>query len=139
VAGIIAAAAVAAVAAVTVALSDGGGAAETVSPSPSSFPPQATAPASPEPTTPSPSPTPARRVYPQAVENSYLESCSGGDPRMREYCRCSLDEIEKKYTLEEFVDLSQRLERKEEDAQREVFGVLLGCIDKLPEGAPTPS
>jgi hypothetical protein len=58
---------------------------------------------------------------------------------MGAYCRCSLDKIEMKYTLEQFIDLSERLSRKEDSAQKEIVDVVVGCIDKLPSGATAPS
>jgi len=49
--------------------------------------------------------------YPIVVEYRYLKNCIQ-KPDAEEYCICTLKELEKKYTLAQFVELSQQSKDK---------------------------
>lgn len=86
---------------------------------PTSVPATAVAPArvppTPVPPTRVPDPTrapapvvPARRVWPQALRDEFINSCSSTSGGRASYCVCALDKLQMTYTVEEFIEITRR-------------------------------
>jgi len=64
--------------------------------------------------------------YPMVMEYNYLKGCIG-EAGMEDYCVCTLNAIEKKYTLNEFITVLQDKEKA-----KEVINYAVNeCVDKL--------
>lgn len=71
----------------------------------------------------SPSPTPEETAtngsvessYPPEVVDRFLENCTGGDPAMERTCTCAIEEIQERYSFEEFVELEQEIQAGRDD------------------------
>ncbi|TVR06521.1 MAG: hypothetical protein EA395_14155 [Phormidium sp. GEM2.Bin31] len=73
---------------------------------------------------PPPSPTPEETDtttgslesgYPREAVDRFLENCTGGDPAMERTCTCAIEEIQARYSFEEFVELEQEIEAGRDD------------------------
>ncbi|WP_159789684.1 hypothetical protein [Sodalinema gerasimenkoae] len=53
--------------------------------------------------------------YPAEAIDRFLESCTGGDPAMQRSCSCAIEEIQQRYSFEEFVELEQEIEAGRDD------------------------
>ena len=63
--------------------------------------------------------------YPKEVRDNFLTSCTDADLPERQ-CRCVLDDIEKEFTVEEFLALEQDLGRLSQ--LPELQAIALKCI-----------
>ena len=68
--------------------------------------------------------------YPEGVRTAYLESCVGGAASMgdkaKPYCTCTFNKIEKKYSLQEFVDLASKMQGG--DLPDEFMTIVKSCL-----------
>jgi hypothetical protein len=65
--------------------------------------------------------------YPISAEYNYMKGCVGNSPKMERYCACTLEAIEDKYTLEEFVKII-----KDKNKFKDVVTYAIKkCIDKI--------
>jgi len=65
--------------------------------------------------------------YPMVAEYNYLKGCIGNNNKMENYCICTLNAIENKYTLNEFVTALQNKKKA-----KELIGFAVSeCLDKL--------
>jgi len=64
--------------------------------------------------------------YPMIMEYNYLKGCIG-EQGMEDYCVCTLNAIEKKYSLNDFITILQDKEKSKEVINYAVSE----CIDKL--------
>ncbi|KPQ37914.1 MAG: hypothetical protein ACLFM4_10595 [Phormidium sp.] len=51
----------------------------------------------------------AESDYPPEVIAEFLDSCTGGDTAMQQFCECSIEEIQQQYSFEEFVEIDANL------------------------------
>jgi hypothetical protein len=65
--------------------------------------------------------------YPIVVEYHYLKGCIGNNKNMEDYCICSLNAIENKYLLNEFITAS--LDKKK--AKKIINFAVDACFSKL--------
>jgi hypothetical protein len=65
------------------------------------------------------------------MEYEYIKGCSSGKVKMEKYCICTLREIEKRYTMRDFVNLYS--EDPNEFKKRLVRDVVPVCIDLIEE------
>jgi hypothetical protein len=42
--------------------------------------------------------------YPKSFEDSFMQSCTGGDKKLESYCKCVLTELENKYSYKDIVN-----------------------------------
>lgn len=72
-------------------------------------------------TDPSPTPEetpangPVESGYPPEAVARFLENCTGGDPALQRSCTCAIEEIQQRYSFEEFVELEQEIEAGRDD------------------------
>lgn len=45
--------------------------------------------------------------FPQEEQKAYLEACTGGNVRLQPYCNCTLSELQKRMSVEEYHALSK--------------------------------
>ena len=68
--------------------------------------------------------------YPDGVRTAYLTNCERGAEGMgkkaKSYCACTLNQIESKYTLDEFVDLASKM--KGEELPQEFMTIVKSCL-----------
>ncbi|GAB6075024.1 hypothetical protein [Nautilia lithotrophica] len=65
--------------------------------------------------------------YPMVAEYNYLKGCIGNNKDMENYCICTLNAIENKYTLNEFITALQ-----DKQKAKEVISFAVNeCLDKL--------
>ena len=68
--------------------------------------------------------------YPAGVRTAYLQSCEGGAASMgdkaKPYCACTLNKIESKYTLDEFVKLATKMQGN--DLPPEFMAIVKSCL-----------
>ncbi|MDY6805003.1 MAG: energy transducer TonB [Cyanobacteriota bacterium] len=71
--------------------------------------------------------------YPPDVVNSYIESCSKGEPDSYGFCVCTMEAVQKRYPLETFVEVSFDMSRGNVSPEVEDFFqfMLSSCITKL--------
>jgi hypothetical protein len=68
--------------------------------------------------------------FPQTVVDNYMKGCTSGGQATEEYCQCSLEQLEKTLSLEEFVDLEQEFTANGE-LPKEIEDAVTACVDKL--------
>ncbi|MFZ1383084.1 MAG: hypothetical protein WAS54_09930 [Scrofimicrobium sp.] len=66
--------------------------------------------------------------WPEEVETNFMEACDGSSEGESEYCRCSLEHLEEKYTADEFAQLEQQLD-SDPAALDEMLEVIEPCFD----------
>jgi len=65
--------------------------------------------------------------YPMIAEYNYLKGCTGNDKKMEDYCICTLNAIENKYSLSEFISALQNKAKA-----KEIINFAVNeCLDKL--------
>lgn len=71
--------------------------------------------------------------YPPEIVNSFVESCSKGDPESYPFCACTMEAIQTRYPLETFVEVSFDMSGGNASPQVEEFFqfMLSSCITKL--------
>ncbi len=66
--------------------------------------------------------------YPIEMEYSYIKACSKGNSDMEKYCICTLKELEKRFSLNEFIRLSyNQPEKLKKILKNEIVPY---CVDK---------
>ena len=86
------------------------------------------------------------RQYPQEVADRFLASCiaklPAGEERQRDAfaasCRCMLDRLQEKYSLEEFNALETRMRSGSGDVQEELAPIVAACREKTAASAGAP-
>jgi hypothetical protein len=68
--------------------------------------------------------------FPQTVVDNYMRGCTSGGQATEEYCECSLDELEKTVSLEEFIELEETFTASG-DLPQELQDAVTACVDKL--------
>lgn len=68
--------------------------------------------------------------FPQTVVDNYMRGCTSGGQATEEYCQCSLDELEKTVSLEEFIELEEAFTTTG-DLPQELQDAVAACVDKL--------
>ena len=68
--------------------------------------------------------------FPQTVVDNYMRGCTSGGQATEEYCECSLDELEKTVSLEEFIELEEAFTASG-DLPQELQDAVTACVDKL--------
>jgi len=68
--------------------------------------------------------------YPDGVRTAYLTNCESGAEGMgakaKSYCACTLNKIESKYTLDEFVNLASKMQGG--DLPQEFMTIVKSCL-----------
>lgn len=73
-------------------------------------------------------------ILPQPMRDEFMKSC---DPsgEMTEQCQCTLDKLEAKYSLNEFIELSLNTvgtdEKKKAEAEEEIKALALECVIEI--------
>ena len=65
--------------------------------------------------------------YPIVVEYNYLKGCTNNRPNIEGYCICTLNELEKKYTLDDFMAASQNKTK----AREMIKYAVNKCVEKI--------
>lgn len=65
--------------------------------------------------------------YPMIAEYNYLKGCIGTHSNMEGYCICTLNAIENKYSLKEFITALQDKQK----AKKLIDFAVNECLDKL--------
>jgi hypothetical protein len=68
--------------------------------------------------------------FPQTVVDNYMRGCTAGGQATEEYCECSLEQLEKTISLEEFIELEESFTTTGELPQ-ELQDAVTACVDKL--------
>jgi hypothetical protein len=65
----------------------------------------------------------AESEYPPEVIAEFLSSCTGGDAAMQQFCECSIEEIQQRYSFDEFVEIDANLTANQDppEALMEIF------------------
>ncbi len=71
--------------------------------------------------------------YPPDIVNSFVESCSKGNPDSYGFCVCTMEAVQKRYPLETFVEVSLDMSGGKVSPEAEEFFqfMLSSCITKL--------
>jgi hypothetical protein len=76
-------------------------------------------------------PAPTQREYPSAIREGFLNGCLETSGDLQEYCSCALDEVQKEYDLEEFIELSTQMANTGQIPEK-LAGVIAKCIHLIP-------
>lgn len=68
--------------------------------------------------------------FPQTIVDNYMKGCTAGGQATEEYCECSLDQLEKTLTLDEFIELEESFTTTG-DLPQELQDAVAACVDKL--------
>lgn len=78
--------------------------------------------------------------YSKANEGVFLASCNPDkDPALDSVCRCAYDEVQQRYTYEQFVDLDKQLQADEKDVPKELVDIIAGCAAPSSSSSSTDS
>ncbi|WRS29592.1 hypothetical protein U6G28_08685 [Actinomycetaceae bacterium MB13-C1-2] len=66
--------------------------------------------------------------WPKEIETNFLDACDGSSEGESEYCKCSLEQLQKKYTADEFAQLEQQLD-SDPAALDEILGAIEPCFE----------
>jgi septal ring-binding cell division protein DamX len=71
-----------------------------------------------------------KNAYDEKFVSSYMEGCvkaSAGNPGNEAYCKCTINKIQDKYTLEEFIKITQSMKPGQEPPA-EMVDVIKSCL-----------
>ena len=66
-------------------------------------------------------------TYPQVVVDGFMSGCRGADPEREPVCRCAIDKLQARYSLVDFINLSQRLTANELPDEQ-LATIIIECI-----------
>ncbi len=70
--------------------------------------------------------------FPKLIIKSFVEGCSEDDQKMLPYCECTINELQKRMTTNEFTDLIELPE--DEMMDNEGFNdSIMACVDEIPQ------
>jgi hypothetical protein len=74
-------------------------------------------------------------AYPPQVVKAFTDACVAGgegkvDPEiMKKVCSCAIDAIQNQYTLDQFVDVAQKME-KTKAMNEQITKIVQGCVEQ---------
>lgn len=70
--------------------------------------------------------------FPKLIQKVFVKVCVGDDPKSEPYCLCTMDEMQKTMTYQEFEAVTSLSEEKMMEDEK-FSDAVVACIDKLPE------
>jgi hypothetical protein len=76
--------------------------------------------------------TEGKHDYPPVVVKNFMKSCTNGIPKRRAYCACTLDELSKSVSVQDFARIGLAGGKLPPRIRRIIQDAALACADKIP-------
>jgi hypothetical protein len=76
--------------------------------------------------------TEGKHDYPPVVVNNFMKSCTNGIQKRRAYCACTLDELSKSVSVQDFARIGLAGGKLPPRIRRIIQDAALACADKIP-------
>jgi hypothetical protein len=70
--------------------------------------------------------------YPPVVVNNFMKSCTNGIRKRRAYCACTLDELSKSVSVQDFARIGLAGGKLPPRIRRVIQDAAVACADKIP-------
>ena len=89
-------------------------------------------PRGPPPPAPHPPARAAPRRSPRSARSAYLDACVGTTPERRAFCTCTLGELQRTMTWEQFRTVGQAATAGDPAARQRYAAAVVACADQVP-------